>query len=62
MTNTKNELISITALCKLLGRSRTTIWRWAKDETLPKPVYVKNNILGWKPEDISLWIDSQSER
>lgn len=59
-TTTTNQLISQNQLCKKLNISRSTVWRWVKDNTLPMPVRVKGSILGWKEDAINEWLDKNT--
>ena len=57
-SSTLNQLVSPAQLSEIVNRSRVTIWRWIKDETLPPPVKINGTVLGWKVEVLSQWLDS----
>jgi len=59
-TSTTNQLISQDQLCKILNRSRPTIWRWVNNNTLPSPVRVNGSILGWREDAIAEWLDKNT--
>ena len=52
------KLITLSELSKSLCRSKVTIWRWVNDGTLPKPIKINGNILGWENKDIQDWIEN----
>ena len=44
-------------LSKMLGMSKTTLWRLRQDEKFPKPVNIGDRMVFWKAKDIQEWID-----
>lgn len=54
-----NRIISITELGQLLGKSKVSIWRWERDQILPKPIKVQGRTLGWRESSILEWLESQ---
>lgn len=44
-------LIRPRTLANQLGIGRSTLWRWVKDGTWPRPIRI-NGIAGWRPEDV----------
>lgn len=40
--------------------SRTTIWRWVKAGTFPKPVKLAGGTTRWRTEDIEAWENQQA--
>jgi predicted DNA-binding transcriptional regulator AlpA len=57
------QIIRSTELSKLLGVSKTTIWRWRQksDFGFPNPLYFGSRIVGWKLEDIHAWLSTLQE-
>lgn len=44
-------------VCALTGASRTTIWRWAKDDpTFPKPFHLSAAVTCWDEGELLAWI------
>jgi len=51
------KLITLSELSYILGKSKTTIWRYyAKQGVLPLPCLVNGRILGWEHETIEQWL------
>jgi predicted DNA-binding transcriptional regulator AlpA len=34
------KILSITAVCELVGRNRRTLWAWVRDGVFPEPIKV----------------------
>ncbi len=49
----KAEVSKITSLCK------TTIYRYTKAGTFPKPKQLTKNRIGWNESEVQAWIDSR---
>ena len=47
---------------KLLKVSRTTLWRWEQNGTMPPRVEIAPGIWVWRGEDLKRWVDNLSER
>ena len=54
-----NRIISITELSQLLSKSRVSIWRWERDQILPKPIKVQGRTIGWRESSILEWLETQ---
>ena len=54
-----NRIISITELSNLLSKSRVTLWRWERDQILPKPIKVNFRVVGWRESVILEWLETQ---
>lgn len=54
-----DELVDITHMCKLLKKSRTTIWRWHKSGKLLQAVVKNNRVVGWDPVQLAQWQNPQ---
>ena len=52
------KIISINALCQLIGKSRSTIWRWQKIGILPASIKLGPNSVGFYEADILACLDS----
>ena len=55
-----NLLIGIGDLCKQIGVSRTTIYRWINEGTFPSPVRMGPGAVRWRSEDVERWRTSLS--
>ena len=45
--------------CKLLGLSRTTIWRMTRDGSFPRPIKLGLNAVGWRVADVQEWVKTR---
>lgn len=54
-----NRIISIKELSNLLSKSRVTLWRWERDQILPKPIKVNFRVVGWRESVILEWLEMQ---
>lgn len=50
-----NVLIGIGDLCKQIGVSRGTIYRWVKEGTFPAAVRISPGAVRWRSEDVEQW-------
>ena len=57
-TYTRNVLIGIGGLCKQIGVSRSTIYRWINEGTFPSPVRISPGAVRWRSEDVEQWMNS----
>ncbi|CRG51556.1 MULTISPECIES: helix-turn-helix transcriptional regulator [Yersinia pseudotuberculosis complex] len=48
-------------LAKLLGVSEATIWRKAKNGTLPRPVKLSERVTAFDAVEINVWLKSRRE-
>ncbi len=51
-----DRIIRASELAKLLGLSRTTIWRLESDESFPKKIQLTSHSVGWKLSEINAWL------
>ena len=49
-------LLNVADLCDLLNVSRSTIYRWVRNETLPPP-YKLGKSIRWKTKEIEQWTE-----
>ena len=42
---------------ELIPISRTTLWRWVRQGTFPRPVKLSNAVTVWKAGKVQAWID-----
>ena len=57
-----NELriIRIKELCKKLGVSPVSIWRWERAGLLPSRVNLGPRLVGWRNHDIEKWLEEKT--
>ena len=48
------------ALIRLIGVSRSTLWRWCRTGLFPAPIRLGPNSVGWRRTDVEAWLDSRS--
>ncbi|NGX16154.1 AlpA family phage regulatory protein [Wenzhouxiangella sp. XN24] len=53
-----NVLISIGDLCKQIGVSRGTIYRWVNEGAFPAAVRISPGAVRWRSEDVEQWRNS----
>ena len=52
----RNKLIRQKEVCELIGRDRTTLYRWRKDGRFPKPIEDPGGELMWRISAIEDWL------
>ena len=62
MNPREKKIIRANELAQLLGISNTTLWRWRKRDALPRPISLGPRMVGWKVDDINLWLENVSEK
>ena len=50
------KILSITAVCELVGRNRRTLWAWVRDGVFPKPIKVHGKTVGWPESVYQRWL------
>jgi predicted DNA-binding transcriptional regulator AlpA len=54
--------VRLPGVCDLTGVSRTTIWRWVKDDpSFPKPFRLSAAVTCWDEDEILEWITSKKD-
>ena len=54
--------IRLPGVCDLTGASRTTIWRWVKeDPAFPKPFRLSAAVTCWDEDEILKWVKSKKD-
>ncbi|WP_440454264.1 helix-turn-helix transcriptional regulator [Psychrobacter sp. ASPA161_9] len=54
--------IRINDVVKMTSLSKSTIWRWVKEDKFPKPSKYTSTITVWRYDEILSWIDSKIPR
>lgn len=44
---------------RLVGVTRVTLWRWARQGHFPKPVRLVGPSIAWRRSDVAAWLDSR---
>ena len=55
------QIIRFPALSKMLGISRSTLFRWMRDGEFPRNFNMGANSVAWLYSDIESWIQSRSK-
>lgn len=50
----KRTMASDKELAQILGISRATVWRWASEGIIPKPIKITPGTTRWKLSDIPM--------
>ncbi len=52
--------VRLSDVCNLTGASKTTIWRWVKDDpNFPKPFHLSAAVTCWDEGEILTWVTSK---
>ena len=46
---------------KIIPVSRSTIFRWVRNDKFPAPINLGPNTRAWREEDIRAWLDNKTE-
>lgn len=49
-------------VCKLVGRSRTSLWRDVRAGLFPPPIEIGVNAIAWEASTIDVWLASRPHR
>lgn len=56
MTSPSEKLLRIREVSERLGVSKTTIYKWVKEERFPEPVILGAHASRWVEQEISDWL------
>jgi len=48
-------------LTKAVGLSKATIYRLMKANQFPKPVWITNDRVAWKANDVKAWVEARPQ-
>jgi prophage regulatory protein len=48
-------------VCRKLGISPTTLWRWGRDKNFPSPIQLGPNTVGWIEAEIDNWLAGKAQ-
>jgi len=54
------KLLNIDEICRLTGKSRSTIWRWERQSEFPRRIRIGPNSVVWIETEIDDWIQLKS--
>lgn len=54
----QEQLIRLPRVMELTGLAKSTVWLWAKDGKLPKPIKLSNRVTVWKLSEIQDYINN----
>ncbi len=57
----ENQIMRSHEVVKLVGVSRTTLWRMERDGTFPKRVQLSLRAVGWRRSAVVQWVQSRKE-
>lgn len=55
------ELLTIEELCKYTHYKRSSLYRWMKEGTFPKPLKLGERRVRWNKKDVDKWFKKQLE-
>lgn len=61
----QSEILRIKDVIRITGLSRTTIWRYIKNGTFPKPISLGgpgSRCVGWYAHEIQAYLDSRPRK
>ena len=56
------KIITVNDVCQLIGKSRTTVWRWQGNGNMPPSFKLGPNSVGFYEADIIAWLESRRKR
>lgn len=54
----KEQFLRVGDVAKLLGISAPTVWRWAREGKLPKPLKITSRITVWKKTEVIPYVEA----
>lgn len=54
-----DRIVRVEEVCRLVGRSRTTLWRACRGGDFPLPFKLSARAVGWRLAEIRAWMDSR---
>ena len=56
-----SRYVRASALAKILGVSKSTIWRWQTEGNLPEPIHLSTRVTVWVLDEIFAFIQKKRE-
>lgn len=59
MSHSEQRLITVRELAEILGMTRAGIYKWIKEDRMPKPIRLggSKGVLRWRAADIEQWLE-----
>lgn len=48
-------------VARILGISTTTLWRYRKAGTIPQPINLSDQVIGWRASTIESWLETKGQ-
>lgn len=55
------QIIRPQMLMRMLGVSRSTLWRWEQQGLLPPKVTLSERVVGWRYTEIQSWLEARTK-
>ena len=54
-----DQMLRDKELGKLLGTHPVTLWRWARNGKMPRPIKISDGTARWRAGDVKKWLDAK---
>lgn len=54
--------VRLKIVAQIVGAGKSTIWRWVKKGTFPKPHQLGPRCTGWRADEVRRWIISRPQK
>jgi prophage regulatory protein len=55
-----DRLLPMRDVCRAVGATKSTIYRWMDDDMLPRPIKIGKRRVVWKQSEIANWQDEKT--
>lgn len=56
------RFVRLPEVCRLIGLSRSQIYKMAKEATFPEPIRLSARAVAWNLSDVTRWMDDKAAR
>lgn len=56
-----DSLVSLKDVCKLVGVSRSTIYKWISDGNFPQPIRIGKRAVRWSSQALVVWRETHNK-
>ena len=53
------KLLGVNDVCRIIGKCRTTLYRWELSGNFPKSIPIGPNSIAWLESDVFQWIEAK---